>query len=46
MQSPCLTCTRVKDPKNCEKKTCHEWSTWFIRKWEEVRSRMLGKEFK
>ena len=36
-KSPCLNCTRVKDPKNCENKNCPVWREWFIRRWEEMR---------
>ena len=36
-KSPCLTCTRVKDPKNCENKTCRDWQAWFIDRWESMR---------
>lgn len=38
MDSPCLHCTRVKDPKNCENKACKEWQAWFINRWESMRS--------
>ena len=36
-ESPCLTCTRVRDPKNCEAKTCRDWQAWFIDRWEAMR---------
>ena len=36
-ESPCLTCTRVRDPKNCENKTCRDWQAWFIDRWEAMR---------
>lgn len=32
-QSPCLTCTRVKNPGSCENKTCRVWSEWFLTRW-------------
>ena len=35
--SPCLTCNRVRDPKNCENKTCRDWQAWFIHHWESMR---------
>lgn len=35
--SPCLTCTRVRDPKNCENKSCMDWRAWFLERWETVR---------
>ena len=38
MDSPCLHCIRVKDPKNCENKACKEWQAWFIDRWESMRS--------
>ena len=37
MESPCLQCTRVRDPKNCEAKTCKDWQAWFIDRWESMR---------
>lgn len=37
MVSPCLYCTRVRDPKNCENKTCKDWQAWFIDRWESMR---------
>ena len=43
MQSPCKTCTRVKDPTNCENKTCLPWRKWFLRKWAELQARYLYK---
>lgn len=36
-EKPCLTCTRVRDPKNCEAKTCRDWQAWFIDRWESMR---------
>lgn len=36
IQSPCQTCTRVKNPHNCENKNCREWSDWFLKKWEHI----------
>ena len=38
MKKPCLTCTRVKDPENCENKKCNEWRRWFICRWDRMRS--------
>ena len=35
--SPCLTCTRVRDPQKCENKTCRDWQAWFIHRWEAMR---------
>lgn len=36
--SPCLTCTIVKDPVNCENKSCQMWREWFIQRWNELRN--------
>lgn len=35
-EKPCLTCTRVEDPHNCENKSCPEWRKWFLKKWSEL----------
>ena len=40
MESPCVHCTRVKDPKNCENKLCKDWQAWFIDRWETMRERV------
>lgn len=37
MNSPCLSCTRVRDPQNCENKLCKDWQAWFIDRWETMR---------
>lgn len=37
MNSPCLYCIRVKDPENCENKTCKDWQAWFLDRWEAMR---------
>lgn len=37
MESPCNYCTRVRDPQNCENKTCKDWQAWFIDRWESMR---------
>lgn len=37
MKSPCLQCTRVRDPQNCENKNCKDWQAWFIDRWEAMR---------
>ena len=31
--SPCLTCTRVPDPRACDNKECRPWRQWFIDRW-------------
>ena len=38
--SPCLTCTRVADPRQCEDKRCKVWQQWFIGRWDGLRSRV------
>ncbi len=35
--SPCMTCTRVIDPQNCENKNCQVWQRWFLARWEAMR---------
>ena len=35
---PCSNCTRVKDPKTCENKTCKLWKDWFLIRWQEIRN--------
>ena len=35
--SPCMTCTRVADPRACENKNCQMWQRWFIARWEAMR---------
>ena len=37
MNSPCLTCTRVKNPQSCENKACKEWQSWFVDRWDSMR---------
>lgn len=37
MLSPCLHCTRVRDPQNCENKNCRPWREWFFVQWEKTR---------
>lgn len=36
--SPCLTCTRVRDPRECENKNCRVWRQWFLERWEQIHS--------
>lgn len=36
-ESPCKSCTRVKDPRHCSKKDCEDWRTWFITWWKGMR---------
>ena len=40
MESPCVNCTRVKDPKNCENKLCKDWQAWFIQRWDTMRKQL------
>ena len=35
--SPCLTCTRVTHPEDCENKKCNDWRQWFLRRWAQIR---------
>lgn len=35
--SPCLICTRVADPDNCENKNCRVWQKWFLARWDYIR---------
>ena len=36
--SPCLRCTRVPDPRECDNKRCAPWREWFLARWELLRS--------
>ena len=35
--NPCLSCTLVRDPENCQNKNCVAWQQWFIRRWDQLR---------
>ena len=35
--SPCMGCTRVRDPRACENKHCQPWQNWFISRWNAMR---------
>jgi len=35
--SPCMRCTRVANPEDCENKTCKAWRSWFISRWDAMR---------
>jgi len=37
MMSPCESCRRVRDPRQCENKDCKTWRTWFIHRWDYIR---------
>ena len=43
MMSPCFTCTRVRDPKNCENKLCKDWQSWFINRWDTMRKALCAE---
>ena len=32
-KSPCLSCTRVANPLDCENKQCKLWQKWFLARW-------------
>ena len=34
--SPCLSCTRVPHPEDCENKNCNPWQQWFLDQWELI----------
>lgn len=36
-KSPCLNCTRVRDPRGCDDKNCKLWQAWFVGKWDDMR---------
>lgn len=42
-KSPCLECTRVRDPQNCENKLCKDWQAWFIDRWEAMRAHVRAQ---
>lgn len=42
-QSPCLTCTMVEEPKECERKGCGAWKKWWLARWENMRSRYCAE---
>ena len=35
-QSPCRSCTRVKNPGDCENKCCKAWCKWFLESWADI----------
>ena len=39
--NPCENCTRVPDPKSCDKKRCLVWQEWWFPKWERTRLAIL-----
>ena len=40
-EKPCLTCTKVKDPANCDIKKCSVWQIWFVSRWDAMRKAVL-----
>ena len=36
--SPCINCTHVLDPENCDNKRCTAWRRWFVERWDSIRS--------
>ena len=44
LTNPCLNCTRVADPDNCENKLCPQWRSWFFAKWNETRALFGNKK--
>ncbi len=34
--SPCLRCTRVANPRECDNKNCKQWQAWFLQRWEMI----------
>jgi len=34
--SPCVGCTRVLNPGDCENKTCKAWKAWFLHRWAGI----------
>ena len=34
--SPCVGCTRVACPENCENKLCKDWKAWFLGRWAGI----------
>ena len=37
LTSPCMRCTRVSAPCDCEDKSCAKWRRWFIENWDTMR---------
>ncbi len=34
--SPCLSCSRVPDPRACDNKNCRQWQQWFLGRWDLI----------
>ena len=37
VMNPCLVCTRVADPRECDNKKCTPWQNWFLSRWALIR---------
>jgi hypothetical protein len=35
--SPCMRCTRVAAPRECDNKDCKVWQEWFVGRWDQMR---------
>ncbi len=40
VKSPCRTCTRVKNPMDCENKNCKVWRAWWTGQWDGACSKL------
>ena len=36
--SPCESCTKVPEPRECTAKFCTEWRDWWLARWERLRA--------
>lgn len=45
MDSPCLTCTKVKNPKDCTNVTCADWRAWWLDRWNKMRANVFAKNY-
>ena len=41
-ENPCLNCTMVEQPMDCDRKFCLAWQDWWIERWDAMRSRYCG----
>ena len=44
MKNPCLNCTTVERPKDCDRKGCGAWQIWWLERWENLRKRYCVDE--
>lgn len=35
-KSPCESCRLMPDPKQCKRKNCTQWSSWWLQRWEKI----------